>query len=76
MSKAEMTDVAAIVTTLAEISPAPASSVYMALGCDHARYERATYLCAAAGLIEKTADALRITSKGLEIAAKLNAALA
>lgn len=76
MKEQEMIDVAAVVTTLAEFDgPVIASTVYMALGCDHSRYERTTYLCAVTGLIVKGAETLTITDKGRKIAEQLNAVL-
>ena len=72
MTKQEMADIAAIVSTAAEVDEVPENMVYLAMGCDLQRCEAAVALCVGAGFVKKlSGNRLRITEKGREIAKQL-----
>jgi len=67
--------ISAILTTLLDVDPepAPASSIYMALGCDHSLYESVSLSLATNGLVVKTSTTLALTDLGREKAKELQA---
>lgn len=69
-------DLCAVLTTLAEFPFSPASSVYLALGSDMARYELVASVLARAELAEVTTETLTITDNGRDMAAKIQGHLA
>lgn len=70
-------DLAILVTTIAEVDFAPESMLYIGFSMDLPRYELIKRLALAAGLIESAQrHALRITDKGRKLAAELNGILA
>ena len=75
MTKEQMIQVAAILTTLAEVEGCPESSLYLLVGCNWESFEKLSFILRGAGFIEIKAHYCTITSKGREIADKLNATL-
>lgn len=78
MTKAEVyATVAAVLTTLLEVHPdgAPETSIYMALGCDMAKYEAIRNLLVGSGLIEVKHNLVSLTDKGMETARECNEVL-
>lgn len=64
--------VSAILMTLAELDgPAPASSIYLALGMDIDMYRRLVDLMKLSGLIIATPETLSLTDRGRSVAAEL-----
>ena len=77
MDKQTTIDLTALLTTVAEISPAPESACYMAFRCDMARYERARDFLVGSGMVERNLDhSLTITDDGRAFADICNRALA
>jgi len=74
MTKNEfLATIAATLTALAPEGTAsvPASSVYLALGCDMRRYQILADTMAQMKLVKVTASTIALTARGLECARKL-----
>ncbi len=78
MTKKEIfTDIAAVVTTLADLdTDAPESMLYLAMGSNMERYETIKHLLVVSDLVTVKGHRVALTAKGRETAAKLNEALA
>jgi hypothetical protein len=69
-------DVMSILMALAETSdglPIPRTMIYMALGCDLARYERAERFLIKARMVKATSETVRLTARGQETGDLINA---
>lgn len=77
MSKQEINKyLCAILTTLNEVDFAPESMIYLAIGADLSKWQSLKGMLCAAGLATSEHYAMRITAKGRELAAKINALVA
>ena len=70
----------AVVSTLYDchmegIDEAPASSIYLALGCDHGMYTRLAQVLAGAGFARVTPNTIALTPKGRELGAQIDSTL-
>jgi hypothetical protein len=66
----------AILPTLNEVDYAPESMIYLAIGADAGKWEVLKVLLCSSGLATSENYAMRITAKGRELAAKINAFVA
>jgi hypothetical protein len=71
----DFTEIGALLAALADEPDhwSSAGTIYIGLGMDMGRYRQITGLMAAAGLIELTAETIRLTPEGLRIGQKINA---
>lgn len=76
MTKQEQIEIAAIITTLAEVEGSPETMLYLGIGSDLDKWNGYKYALTASGLIEVNYNFVTITDKGRDLAAKINATIA
>ena len=77
MTKTEINKyLCAILTTLAEVPYAPESMLYLGIGADLSKWQTLKVFLCSGGLATSENFAMRITDKGREVAAKINAMVA
>ena len=72
-------DTLAILSALAETSagmPVPCSTLYLALGCDLARFDRVKQVLVATGHVTATSETMTVTALGQSVGEKINAVMA
>lgn len=69
--KAVMLEIVAVITTLAEVGGSAESTLYIALGCDIARWDTLRAVLLGAGLVTISSNDVTLTAKGQQIAARL-----